>query len=103
VSGVAVPPEEQEVANRVEVHSFYSRNRSTQQEGASTMEETCENLAKCGFFVNFKSNTEVVKNSWVRLYCESKAKSENCERKKIKRQTGKPPADNMAPTGKILG
>jgi len=28
--------------------------------------------------------------------------SEKCERKKIRKQTGKPPADNMAPTGKML-
>lgn len=66
------------------------------------MKEKCELLEKCGFFKNFKGNTEVVKAGWIRLYCEDKAKSENCERKKICKKIGQPPHDNMAPTGKIL-
>ncbi len=66
------------------------------------MGEQCENLEKCGFFLNFKGNSEVVKKGWVRMFCESKEKSEHCERKKIKKQTGKPPADNMSPSGKML-
>ncbi len=66
------------------------------------MSEPCENLEKCGFFLNFKGNSEVVKKGWVKMFCESKEKSEKCERKKIKKQTGKPPADNMSPSGKML-
>ena len=66
------------------------------------MGEKCANLEKCGFFNNYRGNTEVVKNGWVRLYCEDKMRSDTCERKKIKAQTGKPPADNMAPTGRML-
>lgn len=66
------------------------------------MQEKCELLDKCGFFINFKGNTETIKNSWIRLFCESKEKSEKCKRKEIRKQTGKPPADNMAPTGKML-
>jgi hypothetical protein len=66
------------------------------------MTEKCELLEKCGFFLNFKANTEVVKQGWIRNFCESQEKSERCERKKIRKQTGKPPADNMAPTGKKL-
>jgi len=66
------------------------------------MPENCELLEKCGFFLNFKKNSEVVKQGWIRSFCESKEKSEKCERKKVRTQTGKPPADNMAPTGKML-
>jgi hypothetical protein len=66
------------------------------------MAQKCELLEKCGFFLNFKKNSEVVKRGWIRAFCESLDKSENCERKKIRKQTGKPPADNMAPTGKML-
>lgn len=62
----------------------------------------CENLSKCGFFLNYKGNSEVIQNSWIRLYCRDKIRSEKCERKKIKKRTGQPPADNMSPTGKIL-
>ena len=66
------------------------------------MAEQCELLDKCGFFINYKGNTEVVKQGWILMFCENKEKSEKCERKKIRKQTGNPPVDNMTPTGKIL-
>lgn len=66
------------------------------------MSEKCEHLEKCGFFINFQGNTDTIVNGWIAMYCDSKEKSESCERKKIKNQTGKPPADNMAPTGRML-
>ena len=66
------------------------------------MKEKCELLEKCGFFLNYKANTEAVIKSWISMYCDDKEKSEKCERKKIRKQTGKPPADNMTPTGKLL-
>jgi hypothetical protein len=66
------------------------------------MPENCELLEKCGFFLNFNGNSEVVKNSWIKMFCHSKLKSTNCRRKEIRSQTGKPPADNMAPTGRLL-
>jgi hypothetical protein len=66
------------------------------------MSEKCELLNTCGFFINFRGNTEVVKQGWIKMFCESKEKSEKCKRKEIRKQTGKPPVDNMAPTGKML-
>jgi hypothetical protein len=66
------------------------------------MEEKCELLEKCGFFINFKGNSEVIKQGWVRMFCESKMKSERCKRKQVRRETGNPPLDNMAPTGDII-
>ena len=66
------------------------------------MAERCANLETCGFFKNFNANTEVVKNGWTKLYCEDKGRSDTCERKKLKAQTGQAPADNMAPTGRML-
>jgi len=66
------------------------------------MSENCELLTKCGFFSNFKGNTEVVKQGWIRMFCEDQEKSERCERKKIRKMTGKPPEDNMAPTGQMI-
>ena len=66
------------------------------------MEEKCENLAACGFFKNCRANTEVIKHGWISMFCESKEKSERCVRKKIKRETGSPPADNMSPTGDMV-
>lgn len=64
--------------------------------------DKCELLEKCGFFLNYQGNSEVIKKGWIRMFCESKAKSETCERKKIRMKTGKPPADNMTPSGKLL-
>ncbi len=62
----------------------------------------CENLEKCGFFLNFKGNTEVIREGWIKNYCESHEKSERCRRKLYKQSHGKSPADNMTPTGKII-
>lgn len=69
------------------------------REEDTAMKQPCELLEKCGFFLNFTSNLEVIRQGWVRLYCEDREKSELCERKKIRNRTGVPPADNMAPTG----
>jgi hypothetical protein len=66
------------------------------------MSEPCENLSGCSFFKDFKGNPESVKNRWIKLYCEDKAISESCERKKSKKATGKAPPANMAPTGRLL-
>jgi hypothetical protein len=66
------------------------------------MSENCELLSKCGFFTNFKANSEAIKQGWVKMFCENKEKSEKCKRKEIRKQTGTPPADNMSPTGKML-
>jgi hypothetical protein len=66
------------------------------------MNGNCELLEKCGFFSNFKGNSEVVKQGWVKMFCENSLKSDTCARKKIRKQTGKPPVDNLSPTGKTL-
>jgi len=66
------------------------------------LSDACELLEKCGFFNNYKGNTEVVKKGWIQMFCNSIEKSERCERKKIRKKTGTPPADNMAPTGSML-
>ena len=66
------------------------------------MNQPCELLQKCGFFMNYQDDSEVVKQGWIRIYCESVEKSEKCQRKKIRNQTGKPPSDNLSPTGKYL-
>jgi hypothetical protein len=76
------------------------RNQIKRKE--TIMSEQCELLDKCGFFLNYRGNSEVVIEGWIIMFCENKEKSEKCERKKIRKQTGKPPADNMTPTGRML-
>ena len=67
------------------------------------MSGKCELLEKCGFFLNFSGNSEVIKNGWVKAFCENDEKSKNCKRKQVRLATGKPPADNMTPTGRVIG
>ena len=66
------------------------------------MPNKCELLKTCGFFNNFNTNLEVINQRWIKLYCDDREHSELCERKKIRNQTGKPPVDNMAPTGMLM-
>lgn len=66
------------------------------------MSQNCELLEKCGFFINFKGNSEVVKKGWISTFCGNFNKSAGCERKKYRQRMGKPPADNMTPTGKLI-
>ena len=66
------------------------------------MNNQCENLEICGFFINFKEHSEVVKNAWIRIFCENLEMSELCERKIFKKKNGRIPPDNMAPTGKLM-
>ena len=66
------------------------------------MTENCELLEKCGFFNNYKGNSEVMKAGWIKLFCENVNWSERCERKKFRKRTGQPPADNMTPNGNML-
>jgi hypothetical protein len=68
----------------------------------ATVPQQCEFLDRCGFFLNYKANTEVIKQGWVALFCEDSEKSERCERKIVRQRTGQPPADNMSPTGDML-
>jgi hypothetical protein len=66
------------------------------------MSAYCENLEKCGFFLNFKGNSEVIMEGWIKTFCESAEKSNKCQRKIYKITHGKSPTDNMTPTGKII-
>jgi hypothetical protein len=66
------------------------------------MTKKCQFITQCGFFLNFSTNVETIREAWTKLYCDDLEVSELCERKKIRLRTGDPPADNMAPTGKFL-
>lgn len=66
------------------------------------MREKCELLEKCGFLKNYNEHAGVPERVWIKMYCEALETSESCERKMFRKQTGRPPVDNMAPTGKML-
>lgn len=66
------------------------------------MNDKCEFLDTCGFFLGFTSNLEVIKQGWIQLYCENSEHSALCERKIIRLKTGTPPVDNMSPLGTLI-
>ena len=66
------------------------------------MTKECELADICGFMKRFRDDTNVVTDGWIRSFCEDRAKSESCERKKYHKLSGVQPADNIAPTGKII-
>lgn len=66
------------------------------------MTEGCELHEECGFLQTFKEDTDMVRKGWIRSFCEDRTKSESCERKKYYKLSGVHPADNIAPTGKIV-
>ena len=59
-------------------------------------------LEKCVFFKNYNEHAGILEKAWIRMYCESLETSESRERKMFRKQTGRPPAENMATTGKML-
>ena len=66
------------------------------------MPEKCELIPVCGFFKNYLKNCEVIQQGWIKNICENKEKSEKCKRKIYRQAMGKPPVDNMTPTGTLL-
>lgn len=66
------------------------------------MGDQCELIEKCGFFLRYNKRSDAVVQGWIKMFCESKVKATQCQRKKIKDATGAPPPDNMTPTGTIL-
>ena len=64
--------------------------------------EPCEFLDTCPFFKKYQGNLEVIKQGWINLYCKNKKKSEECARKKYRKEKGVPPPPNMTPIGTYL-
>lgn len=66
------------------------------------MSRPCEFLATCGFFRRSQGSSDALIQSWVRIFCDSTAKAQECERKRYRETRGEDPPDNMAPTGRLL-
>lgn len=63
--------------------------------------EDCELISKCGFFNKFKGTSDDFLNTIMTAYCQGE-KQDECKRKAYRNQHGKPPADEMLPTGEML-
>lgn len=66
------------------------------------MPEPCEKLEKCCFLLGREDSLVSVTDGWLRLFCGSREKSEQCARKQYLTLYGTPPPDNMAPSGRLL-
>jgi uncharacterized protein YceH (UPF0502 family) len=63
------------------------------------MDTSCESKEMCGFYKRMKKCAGKRENQWLHLYCESKEKSEFCQRKVYHRRKGILPPDDMSPMG----
>jgi hypothetical protein len=66
------------------------------------MSDPCEHLETCGFFQRYRSQSEVVKQTWTQMFCLSNRGCQHCERRRIRAASGMPPPDNLTPTGVLL-
>jgi len=66
------------------------------------MPDQCGHLETRGFFQSYRIQSEVVKQTWIQMFCMSKQGSQNCERRRKRAETGMPPVDNKTPTGVLL-
>lgn len=64
--------------------------------------EKCERLDICGFFQEYKGNSEVVKEAWIISFCNNFENSSLCKRKQYFDEHGVAPVSNMSPTGRLL-
>jgi len=67
------------------------------------MDKKCDLINECAYFQFYEEQRSMAIDVWKKLFCMNISKSEKCERKKIRKETGEPPPDNMSPTGELLG
>jgi len=66
------------------------------------MDKNCNLINECAYFRIYEEQRSMAIDVWKKLFCMDINKSEKCERKKMRKETGEPPPDNMSPTGELL-
>ena len=61
----------------------------------------CEIISYCGFYAKFGDGHDEVLAGFIREYCKG-PKSDKCARKTYIREHGKPPEDEMMPSGRYF-
>ncbi|MDA8084032.1 MAG: hypothetical protein M0024_10285 [Nitrospiraceae bacterium] len=61
----------------------------------------CELLNSCGFFKKYSETKDLACRSFIRNYCKGQKMTE-CKRKEYRKTHGKPPVDDMMPSGGII-
>ena len=62
----------------------------------------CDRLKDCGFFKKYQDSYAGACKTLIETYCMDEEKSEECARKKVFKETGSPPDDDMMPTGEFV-
>ncbi len=63
--------------------------------------EECDSLQKCGFFKKYQQTKDLACKGFMAIYCKG-AKMDECKRKQFRKEHGKPPSDDMLPTGQMI-
>ena len=63
--------------------------------------EECDLLSKCGFFRKYFQTKDLACKGFMALYCKG-PKMNDCKRKQYRQQNGRPPIDDMLPTGQMI-
>lgn len=65
------------------------------------MQKECPYLPGCGFFRKYQSSKDMACKGFIAMYCKG-AKMNECKRLEYRKEQGKPPVDDMMPSGQIL-
>ncbi|MFO8083046.1 MAG: hypothetical protein R6U27_01850 [Desulfobacterales bacterium] len=61
----------------------------------------CELTSVCGFYLKFKDGREPVLMGFIRKFCKG-PDADRCARKVYHHEHGKPPEDDMLPSGRFF-
>jgi hypothetical protein len=65
------------------------------------MPKECELLSTCGFFVKYQRSEDLTCRGFMNTFCRGD-QMDQCRRKQIRKETGKPPVDDMMPNGFMM-
>ncbi len=62
----------------------------------------CSKMERCPFTKPFSKELVDIANSWIRMFCSNKVKSNYCARKQYFELKGEAPSDNLTPLGTLM-
>jgi len=65
------------------------------------MAQECESLPKCGFFKKYEATKDLACKGFINMFCKG-PKMDQCKRKEYRQKNGKPPSDDMMPSGQTI-
>lgn len=61
----------------------------------------CDLLQSCGFFQKYQDTLNLACRGFIKTYCTG-GKMDECKRREYRLQHGKPPLDDMLPSGQMM-